>query len=160
MGDAQLAWYPAGLAIAVFGAFAAVGHAHRRFGKRNTAIGAALASGAIAFLPYAARNLGWWPELGGWPSMGLLLSFQTASLFGLIVASISTSSMVAEIVEAHEVDHGTRIEGVFFSGYLMTQKVGQALGIFLVGQLVAYDGLTGREVKSGGEGKRVIRSVD
>src|SRR3546814_16991098 len=52
MSDAQLAWYPAGLAIAVFGAFAAVGHAHRRFGKRNTAIGAALASGAIAFLPY------------------------------------------------------------------------------------------------------------
>src|SRR3546814_7965718 len=72
--------------------------------------------------------------------MGLLLSFQTASLFGLIVASISTSSMVAEIVEAHEVDHGTRIEGVFFSGYLMTQKFGQALGIFLVGQLVAYVG--------------------
>src|SRR3546814_16664870 len=76
--------------------------------------------------------------------MGLLLSFQTASLFGLIVASISTSSMVAEIVEAHEVDHGTRIEGVFFSGYLMTQKFGQALGIFLVGQLVAYVGLTDR----------------
>src|SRR3546814_11297320 len=52
--------------------------------------------------------------------------------------------MVAEIVEAHEVDHGTRIEGVFFSGYLMTQKFGQALGIFLVGQLVAYVGLTDR----------------
>src|SRR3546814_13392154 len=67
--DAQLAWYPAGLAVAVFGAFAAVGHAHRRVGKRDTAIGAALISGAIAFLPYAARHLGWWPELGGWPSM-------------------------------------------------------------------------------------------
>src|SRR3546814_11246063 len=76
--------------------------------------------------------------------MGLLLSFPTASLFGLIVASISTSSMVAEIVEAHDVDHGTRIEGVFFSGYLMTQKFGQALAIFLVGQLVAYVGLTAR----------------
>jgi Na+/melibiose symporter and related transporters len=142
MSDAQLAWYPAGLAIAVFGAFAAVGRAHRRFGKRDTAVGAALASGAIAFLPYAARNLGWWPELGGWPSMGLLLSLQTASLFGLIVATISASSMVAEIVEAHEVDHGTRIEGVFFAGYLMVQKFGQALGIFLVGQLVAYAGLS------------------
>src|SRR3546814_3605662 len=60
--------------------------------------------------------------------MMLLLAFQTASLFGLIVASISTSSMVAEIVETHEVDHGTRIEGVFFAGYLMTQKFGEALG--------------------------------
>src|SRR3546814_13734454 len=76
--------------------------------------------------------------------MMLLLAFQTASLFGLIVASISTSSMVAEIVETHEVDHGTRIEGVFFAGYLMTQKFGQALGIFLVGQLVAYVGLSDR----------------
>ena len=144
MSDAQLAWYPAGLAVAVFGAFAVVGHAHRRFGKRDSAIGAALASGAIAFLPYAARNLGWWPELGSWTSMALLLSLQTTSLFGLIVATISTSSMVAEIVEAHEVDHGTRIEGVFFAGYLMVQKFGQALGIFLVGQLVAYVGLSDR----------------
>src|SRR3546814_8522475 len=86
----------------LFRSFAAVGHAHRRVGKRDTAIGAALISGGIAFLPYAARNLGWWPELGGWPSMMLLLAFQTASLFGLIVASISTSSMVAEkIGRAH-----------------------------------------------------------
>ena len=30
LGDAQFAWYPLGLAIAVFGAFAAVGRAHRR----------------------------------------------------------------------------------------------------------------------------------
>lgn len=141
LGDAQFAWYPLGLAIAVFGAFAAVGRAHRRFGKRDTAIAAALFSGALAFLPYAARNLGFWPELGGLPSVILLLGFMTLSLFGQIIANISSSSMVAEIVEAHEVDHGTRIEGVFFAGYLMTQKFGQALGIFLVGQLVAFAGL-------------------
>lgn len=139
--DAQLRLYPLGLAIAVFGAFAAVGVAHRRFGKRDTAIVAVLISGGIAFLPYAARNLGWWPDLGSWTSMTLLLAFMTVSLLGLIVANISSSSMVAEIVEAHEVEHGTRIEGVFFAGYLMVQKFGQALGIFLVGQLVAYVGL-------------------
>src|SRR3546814_12198190 len=85
--DAQLAWYPAGLAVAVFGAFAAVDHAHRRVGKRDTAIGAALISGGIAFLTYAARNLGSWPALSGWQSMMLLIEFQTAALFGLIVAS-------------------------------------------------------------------------
>lgn len=146
--DAQLAWYPLGLAVAVFGAFLTVGAAHRRFGKRNTAIAAVLFSGTVAFLPYAARNLGWWPELGGWASMALLLAFLTVSLFGLVVGHISCSSMVAEIVEAHEVDHGTRIEGVFFAGYLMTQKFGQALGIFLVGQLVAYVGL-GERVRPG-----------
>jgi GPH family glycoside/pentoside/hexuronide:cation symporter len=141
LSDDQLALYPIGLAVAVFGAFAAVGLAHRRFGKRDTAIAAVLFSGVVAFLPYAARNLGWWPELGGWPSMALLLTLQTISLFGLVVGHISCSSMVAEIVEAHEIDHGTRIEGVFFAGYLMTQKFGQALGIFTVGQLVAYVGL-------------------
>lgn len=141
LGDAQFAWYPLGLAIAVFGAFAAVGRAHRRFGKRDTAIAAALFSGVLAFVPYAARNLGFWPELGGTLSVSLLLGFMTLSLFGQIVANISAASMVAEIVEAHEVDHGTRIEGVFFAGYLMTQKFGQALGIFLVGQLVAFAGL-------------------
>src|SRR3546814_17049042 len=67
--DAQLAWYPAGLAVAVLGAFAAVGHAHRRVGKRDTAIGAALISGGYALLPSSARHLGWGPGLGGWPAM-------------------------------------------------------------------------------------------
>ena len=46
--DAQLAWYPASLAVAVFGAFAAVGRAHRRLGKRDTAIAAALFTGAAS----------------------------------------------------------------------------------------------------------------
>jgi GPH family glycoside/pentoside/hexuronide:cation symporter len=144
LDDVQLAWYPLGLAVAVFGAFLAVGRAHRRVGKRDTAIAAALLSGVIAFLPYAARNLGWWPELGSWPSMILLLSVTTVSLFGQIVANMSAASMVAEIVETHEIDHGTRIEGVFFAGYLMVQKFGQALGIFIVGQLVAVAGLGDR----------------
>jgi len=139
--DDQLAWYPAGLALAVFAAFLAVGPAHRRLGKRDTAVAAIAFGTVVGFLPYAARNLGWWIELGSWPSMALLLSFMTVSLFGMIVATISASSMVAEIVEAHEVEHGTRIEGVFFSGYLMTQKFGQALGIFLVGQIIALSGL-------------------
>lgn len=142
--DSQLSWYPAGLAIAVFGAFLLVGRAHRRFGKRDTAVATIVASAAIGFLPYAARNLGWWPELGGWPSVILLLSFMTLALLGQVSASISTASMVAEIVEDHESRHGTRIEGVFFAGYLMVQKLGHALGIFLVGQMVALAGLQDR----------------
>lgn len=142
--DEQLAWYPAGLAVAVFAAFVFVGIAHRRFGKRDTAIAAILFSGAIGFLPYAARNMGLWFDLGSWSSMLLLIGFMTVSLFGLIVANISAASMVAEIVEAHEMEHGTRIEGVFFAGYLMVQKCAHALGIFLVGQLIAFAGLGGR----------------
>lgn len=141
LGDAELAWYPAGLAVAVFGAFAAVGVAHRRFGKRDTAVVAVLVSGVVGFLPYAARNLGWWPELGGAESVALLFGLMTCSLFGQIIANISAGSMVAEIVEAHELEHGTRIEGVFFAGYLMVVKFGSALGIFIVGQLVAFAGL-------------------
>ncbi len=76
--------------------------------------------------------------------MILLLSLMTGALLGQISASISTASMVAEIVEDHETRHGTRIEGVFFAGYLMVQKLGHALGIFLVGQLVAFAGLRDR----------------
>lgn len=142
--DSQLSWYPAGLAIAVFGAFLVVGRAHRRFGKRDTAVATIILSAAIGFLPYAARNFGWWPELASWPSVILLLSFMTLALLGQISASISTASMVAEIVEDHESRHGTRIEGVFFAGYLMVQKLGHALGIFMVGQMVAFAGLHDR----------------
>ncbi len=90
--DSQLSLYPAGLALAVFGAFMVVGRAHRRFGKRDTAIAAILLSAAIGFLPYAARNIGWWPELGGWTAMALLLLLMTVTLLGQISASISTTS--------------------------------------------------------------------
>jgi glycoside/pentoside/hexuronide:cation symporter, GPH family len=142
--DAQLANFPIALVIAVLGAFAATGLAHRRLGKRDTAMLFMMISGALWFVPYLGRNIGLWPALGGTASMLLLFIFMTTALFCHIIANISVASMVAEVVEAHEAEAGTRNEGVFFAGYLMVNKFGNAAGIFIVGQIVALAGLGGK----------------
>ena len=46
--------------------------------------------GALAFLPYAARNLGFWPELGGTASVFLLLGFMTLSLIPRLMHEMYT----------------------------------------------------------------------
>jgi GPH family glycoside/pentoside/hexuronide:cation symporter len=142
--DAQLTRYPFVLIIAVLTAFFVVSAGHRRIGKRDTAIWFMLFGGLMSILPYFGRNFGLWPALGGDNSMLLLFGFTVGALIGQIVANISTSSMVAEIVEAHEAETGTRTEGVFFAGYFMVQKFGNATGIVLVGQIVAFVGLDER----------------
>lgn len=144
--DPQIKLFPIALVAAVLGAFLIVGGMHRRWGKRTTAVRFIVMGGAIWVSAYALRNLGLWPALGGTASLWLFLLFSTCALFCLIVTNISTSSMAAEIVEAYEVDHGVRREGVFFSGLMVVQKMGHALGIFLVGQMLALVGL-GEQVR-------------
>lgn len=142
--DQQIALYPFGLGFAVIGAFILVSPCHRRFGKRASAIAGALLSAIIVLLTYGARNFGFWPELGTNGAAVLLLVFFASSLLFQIITTISTSSMIAEIVEDHELRHGERCEGIFFASYFMVQKFGSALGIFIVGQLIAVAGLDGR----------------
>ncbi|MEY4270653.1 MAG: hypothetical protein RLZZ58_1869 [Pseudomonadota bacterium] len=139
--DAQISGFPVVLVLAVLAAFLTVSPAHRRLGKRDTAMRFVLFGGAMGLAPYLARNFGLWPALGSTGSMLLLFLFMVTALFGQIVANISTSSMVAEIVEAHEAETGTRAEGVFFAGYFMVQKLGNATGIIMVGQIIALAGL-------------------
>jgi GPH family glycoside/pentoside/hexuronide:cation symporter len=140
----QISLYPAGLAFSVLGAFLLVSPLHRRFGKRDSAIAGIIISAIITALTYTARNLGLWPELGTNFAAALLLLLFTSALLGQIITTISASSMIAEIVEDHEASHGERCEGMFFAGYFMVQKFGQALGIFAVGQMIAWAGLGGQ----------------
>ncbi len=144
LSDQQMTYYPLGLGVAVVASFLLVQPLHRRFGKRDIAIFGGLFSAGINLLTYAARNFGFWPELGSNISAALLLVCVTVALFGQILTTISSSSMVAEIVEDHEVTHDERREGLFYSSYFMIQKIGSALGIFLVGQLIVLAGLEGQ----------------
>lgn len=142
--DQQMTFYPLGLGVAVLAAFLLVQPMHHRFGKRDTAIVAALFSAGLNFLTYAARNFGFWPELGSNISAILLLACVTVALFGQVLTTVSSSSMIAEVVEDHEATHDERREGLFYSSYFMIQKFGSALGIFLVGQLIVFAGLDGQ----------------
>lgn len=136
--------YPAGLMIGVVTAFLLVGHAHRRLGKKKTAILAALFTLIAWITPFILRFAGFWPEVGGAASSLAVLLFFALSTIGNVLVTMSSSSMVADVVEAHEAETGVRSEGTFYACNFLVNKCSSALGIFLTGQIVAFAGLSER----------------
>ncbi len=142
--DTMLKIYPAGLMIGVVTAFLLVGQAHRVFGKKKTAIVAALFTMVAWITPFGLYFVGLWPEVGGAASSLTVLLFFALSTIGNVLVTMSASSMVADVVEAHEAETGVRSEGTFYAGNFLVQKCSSALGIFLTGQIVAFAGLSER----------------
>ena len=133
--------YPWVLFASVVGTFLLVGPAHRRFGKRTTAIAGGLIGMAFWVTPFVLRHLHLWPVEGSVASTaGLFVFFFLANLFSVSVM-ISGGSMIADIVEASEVQTGRRSEGTFFAGNFFMQKCATGLGIFVTGLLVDLAGI-------------------
>src|SRR3546814_16186861 len=88
-----------------------VGPAHRRFGKRTTAIAGGLIGMAFWVTPFLLRHLHLWPVEGSMASTaGLFVFFFLANLFSVAVM-ISGGSMIAAFVAASEVQTGRRSDG-------------------------------------------------
>ena len=133
--------YPGVLAISVFVMFAIVGPLHKNFGKPKSAAGGAIVGAIFYFLPYGLMLAGAWPQVGTPAStysvLGLLVIGNTAS----IVAVISATSMVAEIVEAYEERTNKRAEGTFYSGNWLVQKCATGVGILVTSLIVQSLGI-------------------
>ena len=139
--DVAFKLYPGVLFLSVVLMFFIVGPLHERFGKPASAAVAALVSSGIYFTPYALFLLGVWPETGSTLSTALVLGFLLFGNTAGIVAIISATSMVAEIVEAFEERTGKRAEGTFYSGNWLVQKCATGGGILLTGLLISLVGL-------------------
>jgi len=139
--DTAFKLYPGVLFFSVIMMFFIVGPLHEKYGKPASAAVAALASSGIYFTPYALFLLGVWPEIGSNLSTGLILGFMLFGNTAGIVAIISATSMVAEIVEAYEDRTGKRAEGTFYSGNWLVQKCATGGGILLTGLLISLVGL-------------------
>lgn len=133
--------YPLVLFASVVTCFMALPRLHRRWGKRDTAVGTALIGAAMWVMPFLLRAGGLWPQEGTSASTtALFAAFYLSNVFS-VAAMISASSMVADVVEASEEHTGRRAEGAFFAGNFFMQKCATGLGIFLTGQLLYVVGL-------------------
>ena len=137
----DLALFPFVLFASVVTTFLLLPHLHKRWGKRDTAVFAALTGAAFWTSPFLLRAAGLWPEVGTpqstWP---LFTLFFLSNVFN-VSAMISASSMVADVVEASEERTGRRSEGAFFAGNMFMTKCATGLGIFTTGQLLAFAGM-------------------
>ena len=133
--------YPLALGLSVVAMFVIVGPLHRRFGKPASGAGGSLATLVIAGTPYVLFLLGMWPQTGSALSTGLFMGFMVAANTAGVVAIISATSMVAEIVEAYEERTGKRAEGTFYAGNWLIQKSATGGGILLTSLIVEMIGL-------------------
>ena len=133
--------YPLVLFASVVLCFAMLPALHRRWGKRDTAVGAVLLGAVLWTAPYALRALDLWPAAGTAASTVPLFAASFASNVFSVSAMISASSMVADVVEASQEQTGRRAEGDFFAGNMFMTKCATGLGIFLTGQMLYLAGL-------------------
>jgi len=70
----------------------------------------------------------------------LLFVLAIAASFGVATAYVVPWSMLPDVIELDELQTGQRREGVFYSFMTLLQKVGLAVGIFVVGQALELAG--------------------
>ncbi|HBM72356.1 MAG TPA: sugar transporter, partial [Erythrobacter sp.] len=128
--------YPAVLFLSVVLMFVIVGPLHRRWGKPKSAALGALVGLAFYCSPYVFYLAGAWPTVGTTASTALLYGFLVCANTASVVAIISATSMVAEIVEAFEERTGQRAEGTFYAGNWLVQKCATGGGILLTSLIV------------------------
>ncbi len=60
--------------------------------------------------------------------------------FGVSTAYLIPWSMIPDVIDLDELNTGKRREGIFYSFMVFLQKIGLALGLFLVGQALEFSG--------------------
>src|SRR3546814_21002458 len=107
--------YPWVLFASVVGTFLLVGPAHRRFGKRTTAIAGGLIGMAFWVTPFLLRHLHLWPAAGSMASTAaLFVFFFLAHLFSVAVM-ISDGSIITDIVDPSPVTNGCHTNCTHFA---------------------------------------------
>ena len=130
----------------------------RRFGKKPAALGISLLAVLVAPLPVVLRLAGAFPPNGASSLLPVLLAFNVVSITLVIVSSILTASMVADIVEDSEVSTGRRSEGVFVAANSFVQKATSGVGIFASSLLLGAIGFP-RDAKPGQVDPAIVRTL-
>lgn len=138
---ADLALYPFVLFASVVTCFLTLGPMHRRWGKRDSAVAAALLGAGFWVLPFLLHAAGLWAPIGTPQSTWAVLGLMYVSNVFSVAAMISASSMIADVVELAEERTGRRSEGAFFAGNMFMAKCAGGVGIFVTGLILAFAGL-------------------
>lgn len=105
--------------------------------KRRGSIVLLLMGLALSSAPLALRLAGAFPPNGSPLLFPLLLVFSLFGLAGMIAASITGASMMADVVEDEELRSGRRSEGLFFALSAFVTKAVSGLGVFLSSAVLA-----------------------
>ena len=74
-----------------------------------------------------------------WPSWVIVVMGLLAGI-GVATAYLVPWAMLPDVIELDELETGRRREGAFYGFFVLLQKVGLALGLFFIGQALAWAG--------------------
>jgi GPH family glycoside/pentoside/hexuronide:cation symporter len=72
--------------------------------------------------------------------VGLMYVLAVLAGFGVSTAYLIPWSMMPDVIELDELKTGQRREGIFYGFMVLLQKIGLALGLFIVGQSLEWAG--------------------
>jgi GPH family glycoside/pentoside/hexuronide:cation symporter len=122
---------------------------NERFDKKPSILFGTLWWAACQVLPVVLRLIGWFPENGTSELMWTLIIIKFIQGFGVIQALVTFASMVADIVDEHELATGRRQEGIFFAAVSFSNKVTTGAGSAVAGfALTVIAWPTGPEIRS------------
>jgi len=127
-------------------------------GKKRGAVAVALGGLVLGPAPIVLRLLDLFPANGSPALMPLLALFNTVTVTLFIASSVLMSAMVADVVEASELETGRRSEGLLFAAGSFVQKCVSGAGIFGSTLLLSAIGFP-RDAKPGEVDPAVVRSL-
>jgi Na+/melibiose symporter-like transporter len=122
---------------------------NERFDKRTSLLFGAITWSVCQILPVVLRLADWFPQNGTSELLVTLIVIKFIQGLGVVQALINLSSMVADIVDDHELTTGKRQEGIFFSAVSFSNKVTSGVGSMVAGfALTLISWPTGPEIKT------------
>ena len=121
----------------------------RWFDKKPSVIIGTLCWALCQVIPVVLRLLGWFPENGTSELLYGLIVIKFIQGLGVVQALIAFNSMVADVVDEHELITGLRQEGIFFSSVSFSNKMTSGIGTVAAGfALALIDWPTGADVQT------------
>lgn len=114
----------------------------KMFGKKRAAIIIGFLAFTIAPAPVIARQFGLLPPNGSDALYMIVLSVTVFDLALIIAYQMLAASMVADIVEEHELATGRRSEGIYFAGISFMRKLAQGVGVLTASAILAVASIT------------------
>ena len=117
--------------------------------KKPSVIVGTLCWALCQVIPVVLRLLGWFPENGTSELLYSLIVIKFIQGLGVVQALIAFNSMVADVVDEHELITGLRQEGIFFSSVSFSNKMTSGIGTVAAGfALALIDWPTGAAVQT------------
>lgn len=137
----QLAGLVVPIALATLVAFVVLGRLGQRYEKPSMMAAASIVLAFNTVVILGARLIGVLPE-NGHPAIYTLVLLSTGiGVFAIVMLQVATASLLADILDEHELLTGRRQEGVFFAAGAFVLKATTGLGALVAGMIIDLVGL-------------------